>query len=114
MFKQIGYNFWTFLWIKTSQAKLQTKYKTCYTNCWATAIQLEMTSNAVLNNKGKENGRRVNTLMQMYTNTGVTEKKEADKGCIYNRSTGVVMWVKGLNAGTLQHARANQFQKRLV
>lgn len=35
--------------------------------------------------------------MQMHTNIGVTEKKEGGKGCIYNRTTGMVVWVKGLN-----------------
>ena len=112
MFKQIGHNFQRFLWIKTSQAKLQTKYKTLYTNCWAIAVQLELTRNAVLTIRGNAGG--VNALMQMYTNIGVTEKKEGGKGCIYNRTTGMVMWVKGLNPGTLQHAHANQLQKRLV
>lgn len=67
-----------------------------------------------IDNKGRGNAGRVNTLMQMYTNIAVTEKKEGGKGCIYNRTTGMVMWVKGLNAGTLPHAHANQFQKILV
>lgn len=52
--------------------------------------------------------------MQMYPNKGVAEKKEGAKDAVYDRATGMVMWVNGLNAGTLQRAHANQFQKTLV
>jgi len=35
-----------------------------------------------IDNTGSGHAAKVNTLMQMHTNTGATEKKEGGKGCI--------------------------------
>lgn len=97
---------------KNLTSKVTNKIETLYTKYWAIAAHLELTRNVDKNGSG--NAGRVNTLRQRYTNIGVTEKKEGGKGCYLQNTTRMVVWVKGLSAGTSQHARANQFQKTLL